>query len=68
MSDHTNSRPDFTAAVTELIQAGTTLSELLAIDWTSVPREEIVTDLERWQRAVLQVATLNLQRSNEATE
>ena len=68
MRDHTNSRPDFTAAVTELIQAGTTLSELLAIDWTSVPREEIIADLERWQRAVLQVATLNLQRSNEATE
>ena len=68
MSDHTNSRPDFTAAVTELIQAGTTLSELLAIDWNTVPREEIVADLERWQRAVLQVATLNMQRSNEATE
>jgi hypothetical protein len=68
VSDQTNSQPDLFAAVTELIMAGSDLAELVGIEWTTIPRAERLEKVERWQRAVLQVATLNTQRSNEATE
>jgi hypothetical protein len=68
VSDPTNSQPAWDAALVELIGAGSDLADLIGIAWTSVSRAERLEKIERWQRAVLQVATLNLQRSNEATE
>ena len=70
MSDLTNSddRPSLVAAVIELIGAGSELADLVAIQWTEIPAEERRRAVERWQRAVMVVATINTQHSNEATE
>jgi hypothetical protein len=68
VSDQSNSQPDYLDAIAELIRAGSDVAELVGIEWSAVPRDELLEKVQRWQRAVLQVATLNMQRSNEATE
>ena len=45
-----------------------TAREVVMATRTTITLEERREAAERWQRAVLQVATLNMQRSNEATE
>jgi hypothetical protein len=55
-------------AVRELLGAGADLAELVGLDWTTIPRGDSEAALERWQRALVRIASLHTQISNEVTE
>ena len=66
MSDRTDSQPArLITLITEMMAAGSTLAELVGIEWTAVPLEERRQAVEDWQRAVMHIAMYDTEHSNQ---